>query len=244
MNYIHLESTLSTNAFAKEIAASGDKCTTLIIADKQTGGRGRLGRGFFSPDGGLYMSLLFFPAGCAEMISLFTPLMALAVTTAVYEIFGEETNIKWVNDIYFHEKKLCGILAEAEPNNHGGVNYAVIGVGLNISEPQGGFDASIKDIATALLPCGTDISAYKEKLAFRIAELFLGYIEKGGSYLVEKYRSKLLYVGRKVTVSRFGESYTATVLGVDEAFGLIVCDDDGIKHILHSGEISIRPTED
>lgn len=242
MNYIHLSQVDSTNKYAKELFCGGETLPTLVLADSQSAGRGRLGRGFFSPDGGLYMSILFFPKGCAEAVSLFTPLMALAVSAAILEIFGKETAIKWVNDIYLSGKKLCGILAEAEPTESG-VKYAVIGVGLNISVPKGGFDAEIKDIATALFPEGCDATQYREKLGFRIAELFFEYFNTDRAVLLEEYRKKLLYINEKISVNRFGESYTATVLGVDDDFGLIVRDEGGDIRTLHSGEISIRPAE-
>ncbi len=243
MDYIHLDITESTNSHAKRLAADGCRDTTLIVADRQTAGRGRLGRSFCSPTGGLYMSLLFFPQGSAEQVSLFTPLMALAVCAAVRELCAVEADIKWVNDIYLKGKKLCGILAEAEPTERG-VKYAVVGVGLNITAPKGGFPQEIKDTATALFDSEADTAVDKEQLAFRIAELFLQYTESDRTTLLDEYRKRLMYVGKKVSVSRFGDTYTATVLGIDGEFGLSILTDDGEMRVLHSGEISIRPTED
>ncbi len=242
MKYIHLESTDSTNRYAKADDMTTARQTALVVADRQTEGRGRLGRSFISADGGLYMSLLFFPKGSAEKVSLFTPLMALAVCTAISEFFAVDTNIKWVNDIYLNGKKLCGILSEAEPCGNG-VKYAVVGVGINLAFPEGGFDSEIADIATALLPEGTDINTYRETLARRIAELFLKYTESDSAVLLEEYRRRMIYVNEKVTVFRFDESYEATVLGVDEQFGLVVSNISGERLVLHSGEISIRPSE-
>ncbi len=236
MELLHLSETDSTNTYLKTLAANGERRTVLLLADRQSGGRGRLGRSFFSPDGGLYMSLLFFPDMTPEEASLLTPLAALAVCAALGELFGVETQIKWVNDIYKDGKKLCGILAEAEPDK-----YAVIGIGLNIAEPSGGFPEDIADIAVALLPKGSDITALKEKLAIKIAELFLHYMEnRRDARLLEEYRRRLLFVGERVFVNRFGEAYTATVLGINDDYGLCVRTESDETLVLHSGEISIR----
>ncbi len=235
MKLLHLREVDSTSTYLKSLAAGGEREVTLLIADSQSGGRGRLGRSFISPEGGLYMSLLFFPDARPEETTLLTPLAALAVARATEELFGTETAIKWVNDIYLNGRKLCGILAEAEPSR-----YAVIGVGINLAEPDGGFSAEIADTATALFPVGTDISAYREPLARRIAELFLEYTDRRDNSLLEEYRRRLLFIGERVTVSRFGDAYTATVLGVDEKYGLRVRTEDGEERVLHSGEISIR----
>ena len=143
----------STNTVCLQRASSGDRSTYAAVAGGQTRGRGRRGRSFFSPDGtGLYMSILLRPEGLqADQAVRFTTVAAVAVSEAIEDVSGKTASIKWVNDIYVSGRKACGILTEASFNPEDGtLDYAVVGIGINVYEPQGGFPEDIKDRAGAL----------------------------------------------------------------------------------------------
>ena len=143
----------STNTVCLKRASGGDRRTYAAVAGGQTRGRGRRGRSFFSPDGtGLYMSILLRPSGLtADQAVRFTTVAAVAVSEAIETVAGRSATVKWVNDIYVGGRKACGILTEASFNPEDGtLDYAVVGIGINVYEPQGGFPEEIKDRAGAL----------------------------------------------------------------------------------------------
>ena len=143
----------STNTVLKALAADGAGANLALVAEHQTAGRGRMGRSFCSPSGtGLYFSLLLRPkVPAAEAMSM-TACAAVAVSRTIEELTGRSTRIKWVNDILIGQKKVCGILTEAGIDGETGMlRYAVIGVGINVREPEGGFPPEIAGIAGAVL---------------------------------------------------------------------------------------------
>ena len=142
------ESVTSTNLLAKDFA-SKDSSECVFIAEHQTQGRGRLGRSFFSPEGtGLYMSLVFSPSERIENPSLITASAAVGVCRALKSECNADARIKWVNDIFFQGKKICGILTEGIlDEKKGGIGSAVIGIGVNIAESPEGFPEEIASVA-------------------------------------------------------------------------------------------------
>ncbi len=123
------ESVTSTNTVLKELAEHGGREGMVVIAQRQTMGKGRLGRSFYSPQGGgLYMSVLLRPRFSAEEALSITTAAAVAVARAIDDVTGERAMIKWVNDVYFHGRKVCGILTEASVDfENSGLHYAVLG---------------------------------------------------------------------------------------------------------------------
>ena len=152
----------STNTTAKELAQNGADEGTVIIAKEQTAGKGRLSRTFFSPNGGLYMSIILRPTISSEKTTFITAAAAVAVCRAIKTVTGIDTGIKWVNDIYLNGKKVCGILTSGAINSEKkNLDYAILGIGLNIDPPKGGFNKEIKNIATSLFKenCDEDTKA-------------------------------------------------------------------------------------
>lgn len=263
----------STNLKAKELAKNGAQEGTTVVAGRQTDGRGRSGRSFFSPDGtGLYMTIILRPSFRPSDASLITTAAAVAVTKAVraekerHETgdVGSEAEkedlrktrdctddvwIKWVNDIYMGEKKVCGILTEASFLPDGsGFEYAVCGIGINLFTPKGGFPKDLKMIAGAL-----DIKGLTaKKLAEEICGNFFYYYEN----LTEKrflpeYKGYMKLVGKRVKVhpgpneSRVAMLYDPRYEGregvieeLTDDLHLIVKFDDGSTEEIMSGEIS------
>jgi BirA family biotin operon repressor/biotin-[acetyl-CoA-carboxylase] ligase len=221
MEWVFLEETDSTNRVAKELARQGAPHGTAVLAKRQTAGRGRLGRSFFSPEGGLYLSVILRPQCKPDDLALMTPMAAVAVCRALEELCIAP-RIKWVNDLYLGDKKLCGILCE------GCGDAVIVGIGLNLYTPEGGFPADIP--ATAL-----DVPVDRMVLAEAIRKQLL----QPGDFL-EEYRSLCLTVGKTVTVHPVqGEPYEARALEIDHRCRLVVESCRGVE-TLDSGEVSVR----
>ena len=133
MEWVFLQETDSTNRVAKELARQGATHGTAVLAERQTAGRGRMERSFFSPEGGMYLSAILRPEIPPEDLLLMTPMAAAAVWKAVERLTGICLGIKWVNDLYLEGKKVCGILCERTGD------AVIVGVGLNLKTPEGGF---------------------------------------------------------------------------------------------------------
>lgn len=234
--------TSSTNTLVREQAALGAPEGYVAIATTQTAGRGRMGRTFFSPsDSGLYFSLLLRPKQySAQQAVRITTIAAVAVCEAIEVLSDENAHIKWVNDIFIRGKKVCGILTEASFGLENGLlEYAVLGIGINVYPPKEGVPKELESIVGSVFPAPeNDI---RNRLAAEVLNRFMNYysnIEESG--YVEKYRSRSLAIGRKVNIIRGEESIPATVLDIDEDCHLLVAYEDGSRDCLSSGEISIR----
>ena len=231
----------STNALLRERAEAGAPEGTVILAAEQTAGRGRKGRSFFSPhDTGLYLSLLLRPDLPAERAVLITTAAAVAVCEAIEAVTGIPAGIKWVNDIFAGGKKVCGILTEASFSmESGGLSYAILGVGINVYEPEGGFPDELRDIAGALL------KMRRADARCRIAAEFLDrffeiYRKLDSAEYVEEYRKRSIALGRRVSVLSPDGVKSAEAIDVDDECRLIVRYEDGTVSALSSGEISIK----
>lgn len=231
----------STNSIAKKRASQGEDEGLFVVAAKQTAGRGRLGRSFFSPDDtGIYMSLLLKPSIAPEDAVLITTAAAVSVCEALEKLGVSDARIKWVNDIFVNKKKVCGILTEGCFNAQKGCfDYAVLGVGINVYEPECGFPEDIKDIAGAVF------SEEKENLRNRlVAEFlysFMNYYKNINKKLhCPQYSRRCFVLGRDIYVIKNGEKTSARALEIDDKCGLLVEFENGEKTVLNSGEISIR----
>ncbi|MGI6279006.1 MAG: biotin--[acetyl-CoA-carboxylase] ligase [Acutalibacteraceae bacterium] len=233
--------TISTNTVAREMAADGAPEGTTVIAEEQTAGRGRRGRSFFSPKGtGIYISILLRPYNCtaAESVKI-TTMAAVAMCEAIEEISGKTAGIKWVNDIFIEGKKISGILTEAATGQDGFLDFAIVGVGVNVYEPVGGFPKELENSAGAILR--SPVKGAKNRLAAEFLNQFMRYYKNfDGSDYVEKYRNRSIVIGKRIKImSTTGERY-ATATGIDNSCRLEVEYEDGTKELLSSGEISIR----
>ena len=232
-----LEETDSTNRVARELAARGAPHGTLVAADRQTAGRGRRGRTFFSPEGGIYMSLLLRPTLAPEELTLLTPMAAVAVSRTVDALCRVSTGIKWVNDILLDGKKLCGILTERCPDG-----AVVVGIGLNHRTPPGGFPRELEPIACALFPWEEEAEVSAEALCGGIVQEIIGLTDTvcHRAFLAE-YREKSAILGREITVFPLqGEPFPALAEEIDDNGRLIVRTAAGARRVLSSGEVSVR----
>lgn len=236
-----LDTVASTNDYVKELAAKGAPEGTVVIASHQTKGKGRLGRSFYSPGGsGLYLSILLRPKLSLSECLLITTSAAVAVADAIDRATGKQAMIKWVNDVFLNGKKICGILTEASTDIEvGGLSWAVVGIGINLTEPDGGFPDEIKDIAGAVFDRSENVSAAEIAAALikRFFELYGGISDRS---FLESYRKRSILLGKKVRVIRGGEQIPAQALEIDRDCRLFVKYDTGETEWLSSGEVSVK----
>lgn len=233
----------STNLLLRRQAEQGAPEGTALLADAQTAGRGRLGRQFYSPEGtGLYLSLLLRPAALPlDRAVHITTMAAVAVCRAIEELGGGPAQIKWVNDVFLHGRKVCGILTESALNARAGcLDWAVVGIGVNVCPPAGGFPPELDGVAGAVF------DAPLPDAKNRLAAAVLGHLwacYTGAPYAAE-YRRRSLVVGRQIRVISSAGQRSALALDVDDDCRLLVQYPDGRREALSTGEISIRLAPD
>ncbi|MCR4780274.1 MAG: biotin--[acetyl-CoA-carboxylase] ligase [Ruminiclostridium sp.] len=229
------EITGSTNLDVRALAEAGAPEGTVIAAGGQTAGRGRLGRSFYSPqDGGLYMSVLLRPAlPVADSLAM-TVCAASATAEAVEELTGKKAGIKWVNDIYIDGRKAVGILTEASVETDGRINYAVTGIGINVTDM--GFPEELREKAGTI----GGSAELRPKLAAAVLRRFFAYYDRlpDKGYL-SGYRRRSILTGKTIEYERGGTLYTAKAVGIDDEAKLIVITPQGGELHLGSGEVNI-----
>lgn len=233
----------STNRVARQLDASDvAEKPYLIIANEQTNGRGRLGRKFWSPpSAGLYMTLAFRPDFDLQRLMLITPYAALAVCRAIETVTGLEPKIKWVNDIYLNEKKICGIMTEAQTNPiNGSIGKILLGIGVNC------FDADmpddLKEIAAHIENPLHEFT--KEELAAEIVNQFFECMqEPDTSKIIDEYKNRSFLLGEQITIYKqiAGQSPDRNTSGGIKAYAIDIDINGGlvVKYLEgpHSGEI-------
>ena len=241
LNINVVESVESTNDRVKELARNGEKEGYILISHHQTKGKGRLGRSFFSPEGtGIYMSLLLKPMCTPEQSTLITTAAAVAVCIALEKLGVKKPLIKWVNDVYVDGKKVCGILTEAGFGmSQDKLDYAVLGVGINIYCPENDFPEEIKDIAGAVFKeqiqglCNRFVSEF-------LVAFFDFYRNLTQCRHIPLYREKCFVLGQEINVIQGEKTTPARALDIDENCNLLVQFFDGKTQVLDTGEISVR----
>ena len=233
----------STNDVLKEKAWAGEKEGLVAAASRQTGGKGRMGRSFSSPEGsGVYFSLLLRPRIPLEEITLITTAAAVAVCRAAERISDIKAEIKWVNDVYVGGRKTAGILTEASFGGETGtLDYVVLGIGINLYVPEGGFPEEIADIAGGLFDNRIEDGRNK-MIAFVLEEFKKIYDRFEDKSFVEEYIDRSFVRGKEIVITARGaEPRFGKVLGIDPSCRLEVMMEDGTTEFINSGEISIRP---
>jgi BirA family biotin operon repressor/biotin-[acetyl-CoA-carboxylase] ligase len=235
---------VSTNTSVKERAAQGAREGTVIVTEEQSGGKGRRGRSFYSPAGsGIYFSILLRPSVKALDATLITTAAAVAVASSIEAVTGVEAKIKWVNDVFCHGKKVCGILTEGSFDmESGGLEYAVLGIGINIKKPESGYPAEISNVAGAVCENGEPEVELRSRLIADVLKSFWGYYKNlaGKAYLNE-YKARSFVIGHDVNVISGDASRKAKALDIDDDCRLVVMFEDGNVEALSTGEVSIRP---
>lgn len=240
VSIIPFETTDSTNTQAKlycgQFKDEGISSPVMFIANHQNGGKGRLGRSFYSPaDSGLYMSLLINAQEIESDIVCITTATAVCVANAIQALCNITPKIKWVNDIYIEDKKVCGILCEAVTNPETmKIEYIIIGIGVNVSTES--FPNDIKDIATSL-----PVKVNKNKLCAYITDNIIEELSKiSDRSFIEKYKERCMVLGREITYIENDETKKATAIDIDKNGGLVIKTKNEEIKTLSTGEITVR----
>ena len=236
----------STNSECKRLSHQGAAHGTVVIANRQTAGRGRMSRQFQSPkDKGIYMSVLLYPKTRPSQLLPLTPLAGVCVCSAVERVCGVRPGLKWPNDPVLNGKKLCGILTEVSMEGETGhIDCLIIGIGVNVSQTPEDFSPDVSAMATSLAwELGRPVSrprlaaAMMEELDRAYNDLCDGNV----SEYLEICRRDCVNIGKRVQViSPHGGLEEADAVGLDENFGLRVRGDDGAERVLRAGEVSVR----
>lgn len=244
-DHIHCYDTIpSTNDLAKEMAKSGAPEGTIIIAQAQTAGRGRLGRSFHAPkEMGIYLSLILRPNCPMDQLMHLTCAAGVAMCDAIENCTHFRPQIKWINDLIAKEKKLGGILTELSINPGTGlVDWAIVGIGINCCHKNKDFPPELNSIAISLLQAtGKHISPW-ELAPFMIEALYHMhkdlFSEKDRT--MDLYRKSCITLGRNVVLLQGDIRSPGKALDIDEYGGLIMAFPDGTVKTVQSGEVSVR----
>ncbi len=215
-----------------------------VLAQEQTGGRGRLGRSFVSPAGkGLYLSVLLRPQCVLADAGMLTAWTAVAVCRALERCCGVRAGIKWPNDIMLEGRKLCGILTELELEAEtAALRHVIVGVGINVSQDAADFGPEVAPVAISLaqaLGRAPRRSQLAAEVLSALDDLYRAFPAQKADYLA-RYRALCVTAGRAVRVLRPGQVRTGTAEAVNEDFALLVRWDNGEQEALSSGEVSVR----
>ncbi len=243
-DHIHwFDSIDSTNTRAKQLAAQGAPHGTVLIADSQTGGRGRLGRSFHSPAGsGIYLSVILRPQCHASKLMHLTCATGVAMCSAVESGCGIRPGIKWTNDLVFGKRKLGGILTELSLDAEGQASYAIVGIGINCSQMESDFPSEICPIATSLqIQTGNETDRSRVIAAMLVSlEEMSQKLLKQKEQIMAQYRKDCITVGQEISVVAGDSIRHGTAISVDDDGALLVCFSDDHIETVNSGEVSVR----
>ena len=233
----------STNTVLKGLVPSGLPDGFVLAAEKQTSGRGRLGRSFESPEGGLYLSMLLYPKCRPEETATLTPCAAVAVSRAIEKVCNLAPEIKWPNDLQINGKKLCGILTESSV--YAGRRYVIIGIGLNVNTDVSQLPPELRELAASVFG-ETGRRTEMEMLIREIVRELDAMTERwteDKSYCLSEYREKCSSLGCDIYLIRGEEKIEARSLDVDGSFALLV-EIGGERKRIDFGEISVRKRQE
>lgn len=242
-NIVSFDTIDSTNTFAKTLTKTAAPQGTVIIAEQQTEGRGRLQRNWISEDGkNLLFSVILYPEFDLKKISLLPFAGSLAVADAIESVTELSPTCKWPNDVLINNKKVCGMLLETSSGNSG-IERIILGIGLNVNQVE--FSDDLRHKATSLkIECGLDVD--RIRLLVKILEELENRYEQLSRFpagqLLNDWRMKALLFGKKITVLESEFSFTATAIDVADDGSLIIQTDDGHKRNIFAGDVSLAYT--
>lgn len=231
----------STNTWARNRALEGATEGTALIAEGQTAGRGRRGRAFFSPEGsGVYLSVLLRPSIDPARAYLLTCAAAVAVARAIERVCDQRAQIKWVNDIYCDGKKVAGILTEgAYGIEDSRFDYAVVGIGINVREPESGWPGEIAGQAGTLLTERRPAMVRCRLAAAVLDEFWTLYTALPEDTFADEYRKRCFLLGRMLTATAGKRTLRGRAIDLDDGYRLIIEKRDGSRHALSFGDVSV-----
>lgn len=235
-------STGSTNDEAKKLAQAGASLGTLVVAETQSGGRGRRGRGWESPPGGVWFSVILRPDVDVPLVSRISVFSAVVAAEEITAESGLSTTIKWPNDILIDGKKVCGILIELAAELEQ-VSYIIVGIGINANLRATQLSPDVRRTATTLLDAsGKKIN--RQRLLAKIASRLVLELPDvfGDNYTdyLKRWRELSFILGRRVKIEAGGRVFTGKALDIQESGALIVALDSGEERVFESGDVSLR----
>lgn len=232
----YAEVSSSTMDIATQLGMKGYPEGTLVLAEAQTKGRGRLNRIWFSPKyKGIYLSLLLRPKILPHQAPIFTLLTAVGICEAIKEVTGLDARIKWPNDILMHQKKLGGILTElnAEMDR---IHFIVIGIGINVNNEKKALVAGATSLKNEKKENISRIELLKELLR-KIEINYLIFQEEGAHPVLEKWRDYSVTLGRRVKVSSYLKPIEGEAVDIDTDGSLLIRKDSGVIQKITAGDI-------
>ena len=239
-----LDCVSSTNKLLHDMAYEGAPDGQVVVANEQTGGRGRMGRTFYSPaDQGIYLSMLLRPEGLPADATALTAWAAVAICNAIESVCGIRPGIKWVNDLVMNGHKICGILTEMSVESETGrIQYVMIGAGINVNEEPRDFPEELQSVASSIRTVTGKCCSRAQLAAEIICEmdrLRFAWPAGHADYL-EAYRRDSVVTGREITVLSGTSAQNAVADRINDDFSLSVHFEDGHQDRLTAGEVSIR----
>jgi len=233
----------STNDLAKEMADYGASEGTIVIAETQTAGRGRLGRKWFSPRGGIYFSAILRPkVSVKESVGLVF-VAGLAVAEVLHEKYGLHVETKWPNDVLVNNRKVCGILSEMKTKG-GKVNYAVIGVGVNANvNVKKEFPEELKTVVTSLeneLGKKVRLEELLKLLLEKLDSLYEKFLKEGFTRVLKEWKKYADFLGKTVEVTGGTGRFCGLALDVDDEGALVVRLEDRTVKRFFVGDVSLQ----
>jgi BirA family biotin operon repressor/biotin-[acetyl-CoA-carboxylase] ligase len=232
----YFDSLTSTMDVAMQLGIKNAPSGTLILAETQTKGKGRLGRVWFSPKyKGIYLSLILRPKLLPQQASVFTLLAAVAICEAIKQTTGLDAQIKWPNDIIIHNKKLGGILTElnAEMDE---INFLIVGIGLNINNDKKTLVSSATSLKEQKKDNISRIGLLQEILR-KIEENYLLLEKKGPKPIIEKWRELSITLAKRVKVYSHSEHIEGEAIDIDRDGGLLIRTDAGLVLKVMAGDV-------
>lgn len=228
-------------AFAKEGAVEG----TVIVAERQEGGRGRMQRVWSSPKGGLWFTIILRPQIDPQYVAQVTLLAGVAVVKALRKLYATDAiMIKWPNDLLLNGKKICGILSEMQLNENGSIDYAIVGIGVNVDLKPQDFPEELSNTAASLnLSFGKNYTCTEvlDNILQEFASLYQKWLVEGASVILEPWKKLNCTLNRKVFVKDNDEViFSGEVVAINEEGAIIVRNEEGESQSFDFGEISIR----
>ncbi|UFJ42748.1 biotin--[acetyl-CoA-carboxylase] ligase [Brevibacillus humidisoli] len=234
------DTVVSTQLLAHEAAGQGAGEGTLVIAEQQTGGKGRLGRPWHSPKhAGIWMSLIVKPDISLPRAPQITLLTAVAMARTIKMEAGLEADIKWPNDILIHGKKVCGILTELNAESDR-INYLIIGIGVNVNTLVEEYPPELRTIATSLrIEAGRKVrrASLIQTFCTEFEQLYREYLRLGFEPIRARWEAYSVTLGKQLTVRTLNETIEGRAVGLDADGILIVEDAKGVQHKVYSADI-------
>ncbi|KAB2953087.1 biotin--[acetyl-CoA-carboxylase] ligase [Heliorestis acidaminivorans] len=243
-NYIYYHSINSSNEKAKEFAREGAEEGTVVLAEEQQAGKGRLGRTWHSPLGlGLYLSIILRPSIPLALTPQITLLTALSIAKTIEKMTSLGPAIKWPNDILLDGKKVCGILTELSAEMDG-VKHIVVGIGLNLNQEATDFPTAVTSQASSVsMQAGEKVDrlAFFNKLLMQLEDDYEHWLEQGFSAIRQQWLDRAVGLGDTVRVIAGSAQWQGRMEGIDDMGALLVRNKAGEIQQLMSGEVTLRP---